>query len=175
MKRLLVLFGVLALLAGGTAVALADDPAPAALLAQAGDEESASLASRIYGRVSCEKVTDPVSGDVIVDIDDLITEESGITDPRQAGKAIGIVMKDHKGEVDPALGYLVDYGEIKAICDPIRKQLDHYYLNEIEGLENATSEILARWIWKEVAPRLPHLSQVAIAETCTSGCVYRGE
>jgi DNA-directed RNA polymerase subunit beta' len=40
-----------------------------------GDEESASLATRVYGRVSCEKITDPVSGDVIVDVDDLITEE----------------------------------------------------------------------------------------------------
>ena len=40
-----------------------------------GDEESASLASRTYGRVSCEKIKDPVTGDVIVNIDDLITED----------------------------------------------------------------------------------------------------
>ena len=43
-----------------------------------GDEESASLATRVYGRVSCEKIKDPVSGDVIVDVDDLITEEQSL-------------------------------------------------------------------------------------------------
>ncbi len=39
-----------------------------------GDEESASLATRIYGRVSCETVKDPVSGEVIIAVDDIITE-----------------------------------------------------------------------------------------------------
>jgi DNA-directed RNA polymerase subunit beta' len=39
-----------------------------------GDEESASLATRVFGRVSCEKVTDPVTGEVIVDVNDLLTE-----------------------------------------------------------------------------------------------------
>ena len=40
-----------------------------------GDEEVASLASRIYGRTSCERIVDPVSGEVIVDINDLINEK----------------------------------------------------------------------------------------------------
>lgn len=40
-----------------------------------GDEEAASLASRIYGRVSCETVKDPVSGDVLIATDDIITED----------------------------------------------------------------------------------------------------
>jgi 6-pyruvoyltetrahydropterin/6-carboxytetrahydropterin synthase len=53
--------------------------------------------------------------------------------------------------------------------------LDHYYLNEIEGLENPTSEVLARWIWSRVQPALPELSHIVVRETCTSGCVYRGE
>jgi DNA-directed RNA polymerase subunit beta' len=39
-----------------------------------GDEEVASLSTRIYGRVSCEQVKDPVSGEIIVKIDDVITE-----------------------------------------------------------------------------------------------------
>jgi 6-pyruvoyltetrahydropterin/6-carboxytetrahydropterin synthase len=58
---------------------------------------------------------------------------------------------------------------------PVLGRLDHYYLNEIEGLENPTSEILARWIWEQLADTLPDLSQVVVRETCTSGCVYRGE
>ncbi len=41
-----------------------------------GDEEVASLTSRIYGRTSCEKVVDPVSGDVIIDVDEIVEEEA---------------------------------------------------------------------------------------------------
>ena len=78
------------------------------------------------------------------------------------------------GEVDPQLGYLVDYGEIKAACEPIRKQLDHYYLNEIEGLENPTAEMLSAWIWERLKPNLPQLSKITIYETCTSTCEYTG-
>ena len=79
------------------------------------------------------------------------------------------------GEVDERSGYLVDYGEIKAACEPVRKQLDHYHLNEIAGLENPTAENLARWIWERLAPALPALAAVRVHETCTSGCEYRGE
>ena len=52
--------------------------------------------------------------------------------------------------------------------------LDHRYLNEIDGLDNPTSEHLAVWIWTRVAPVLPGLSRVVVQETCTSGCEYRG-
>ncbi len=79
------------------------------------------------------------------------------------------------GEVDPAQGYLVDYGEIAAACDPVRRQLDHYHLNEIRGLENPTSESIARWIWERLTPALPLLTAVVVQETCTSSCEYRGE
>ena len=58
---------------------------------------------------------------------------------------------------------------------PIYEQLDHYYLNDIPGLENPTSENIARWIWDKLKPALPQLSAVEIRETCTSGCIYRGE
>ena len=57
---------------------------------------------------------------------------------------------------------------------PLLAQLDHYYLNEIEGLENPTSENIARWIWERLKPSLAELSAVEIRETCTSGCIYRG-
>ena len=39
------------------------------------DEEAASLSSRIYGRVSGEKVTDPVSGNVVLEVGQLIGED----------------------------------------------------------------------------------------------------
>lgn len=80
-----------------------------------------------------------------------------------------------EGDVPEERGYLVDYGEIKRAIAPVRDRLDHYCLNEIEGLENPTSEVLARWIWRELAGVLPMLSEVVVHETCTSRCHYRGE
>ena len=76
---------------------------------------------------------------------------------------------------DPRLGWVMDFGDLKEAFQPLLDRLDHYYLNEIEGLENPTSEQLARWIWRRLAPTLPSLSQVVVRETCTTGCIYRGE
>ena len=79
------------------------------------------------------------------------------------------------GECDPNMGWLMDYAELSAAFKPLLNQLDHYYLNDIPGLENATSENVARWIWERLKPALPFLSEVVVAETCQSRCVYRGE
>ena len=79
-----------------------------------------------------------------------------------------------RGDVDPVAGWVTDFGDIKAAFRPLHEQLDHNYLNEVPGLENPTSEVLARWIWERLADALP-LSAVVIRETCTSGCIYRGE
>ena len=78
------------------------------------------------------------------------------------------------GEVDPARGWLIDYADIKAAFAPLHDQLDHRYLNEIEGLENPTSEALAAWIYDRLRPRLPRLSRITVHETCTSRCIYEG-
>ncbi len=80
-----------------------------------------------------------------------------------------------KGDVGEATGWIIDFADIKKAFAPLRKQLDHNYLNEIEGLENPTSEILARWIWQKLEPTLPGLCKIVVRETCTSGCIYRGE
>lgn len=76
------------------------------------------------------------------------------------------------GEVGEASGWVMDFKEIKDRFAPIFSLLDHNYLNEIPGLENPTSENIARWIWKKLKPQLAQLSRVEIKETCTSGCVY---
>lgn len=78
------------------------------------------------------------------------------------------------GEVDPKTGWVMDFADIKAAFSPYYTQLDHHYLNEIPGLENPTSEVLAKWIYDRMKPILPLLSAVSVKETCTSGCVYRG-
>ena len=79
-----------------------------------------------------------------------------------------------EGDNEPARGYLIDYGEIKQAVDPIVRQLDHYYLNEIEGLENPTAEVLAAWLYDRIKPVLPLLKTIIVYETCTAACSYSG-
>jgi 6-pyruvoyltetrahydropterin/6-carboxytetrahydropterin synthase len=79
-----------------------------------------------------------------------------------------------EGECDPRLGWVMDYAEISKAFNPIWQQLDHNYLNEIEGLENPTSENVASWIWVLLKPKLPLLKEIMVAETCTAQCIYRG-
>ena len=79
-----------------------------------------------------------------------------------------------EGEPGPESGWIVDFADIDAACAPVIDVLDHRYLNEIDGLENPTSECLAVWIWTRLAPVLPGLSRVVIRETCSTGCEYRG-
>lgn len=80
-----------------------------------------------------------------------------------------------RGDVDPRLGWVMDFAELTRAFAPLHERLDHRYLNEIPGLENPTSEVLARWIWCELSHSLAGVTAVEVRETCTSGCVYRGE
>ena len=80
-----------------------------------------------------------------------------------------------RGPVDAQTGWLIDFAELKEKFRPIEEALDHRFLNEIAGLENSTSENIARWIWGRLKPQLPYLHAVTVHETCTSRCVYRGE
>jgi len=78
------------------------------------------------------------------------------------------------GDVDPVSGMVMDFADIKAAFKPLEDMVDHHYLNEVEGLDNPTSENLARWVWKHLEGALP-LSRIVVRETCTSGAVYRGD
>src|SRR5438270_1232812 len=80
-----------------------------------------------------------------------------------------------KGAVDPHAGWVMDFSTLKSACAPLQEALDHRYLNEIEGLENPTSEELARWIWRRLVSSIGGLMAVEVRETCTSGCLYTGE
>ena len=80
-----------------------------------------------------------------------------------------------EGECDPTLGWVMDYADISEAFDPLWNQLDYFHLNEIDGLENPTSENIAVWIWNHLQPRLPLLSAIEVAETCNARCVYRGD
>jgi 6-pyruvoyltetrahydropterin/6-carboxytetrahydropterin synthase len=80
-----------------------------------------------------------------------------------------------EGPVGDDSGWVQDFADLSAAWQPLHAVLDHYYLNEVPGLENPTSENLARFVWARIKPTLPMLSKVVVKETCTSGCVYRGE
>ncbi|HLF23330.1 MAG TPA: 6-carboxytetrahydropterin synthase QueD [Burkholderiales bacterium] len=79
------------------------------------------------------------------------------------------------GPVGADSGWVQDFADLANAFDPVLQRLDHRYLNEVSGLENPTSENLARWIWRELKPALPLLAEIVVHETCTSGCRYRGE
>ena len=78
------------------------------------------------------------------------------------------------GPVHPQAGWVMDFADVKAAFKPIYERLDHHYLNDSPGLENPTSEQLAKWIWDQAKPLLPLLSAIVVHETCTSGCRYTG-
>ena len=78
------------------------------------------------------------------------------------------------GKVDPQIGWVQDFADIKSAFQPLFEQLDHNYLNEVAGLENPTSENLAKWVWDRLKEKLPLLSKVVVHETCTCGAIYEG-
>jgi len=82
------------------------------------------------------------------------------------------------GDVDPQLGWIVDFAELTQAFAPLHALLDHHYLNEVPGLENPTSENLARFVLERV--RLSgqggaKLAAVSVEETCTSRCIVYAE
>lgn len=79
------------------------------------------------------------------------------------------------GELDPVTGWVRDFGEVKRLFQPIYDRLDHHYLNDIPGLENPTSEVLARWLYEQTRVLLPELRHVVVHETCTAGARYPAE
>ena len=79
-----------------------------------------------------------------------------------------------KGPVDRRPGWVIDFADIARAFEPLHDQLDHTYLNEIEGLDNPTSENLACWIWRRLQPALPQLSKIVVQESMESGCIYEG-
>jgi len=79
------------------------------------------------------------------------------------------------GSVGEHSGWVMDFADLRSAFQPLFERLDHHYLNDIEGLENPTSENLARWIWQRLKVGLPELSKVVVQETCNAGCIYNGD
>ena len=78
------------------------------------------------------------------------------------------------GDVGADSGWVMDFADLRRAFQPLFDQLDHRCLNDVDGLENPTSENFARWIWERLAPALPGLCKIVVQETCTAGCIYTG-
>lgn len=82
------------------------------------------------------------------------------------------------GEMPPGMPILMDFADIKEIVQPYIDFIDHYCINDlgeqynIELLKNPTSEHIAKWLYREIKPKLPMLRSILIHETCTSCCEY---
>ena len=79
------------------------------------------------------------------------------------------------GAVSPESGWICDFAEIEEAWKALHDAIDHRYLNEIPGLENPTSEVLAGFIWERLKPIFSGLTRVVVHETCESRCEYEGE
>lgn len=80
-----------------------------------------------------------------------------------------------RGAVDPKIGWVMDFADLRAVVDPVIAELDHRYLNDIPGLEISTAEMVTKWIWARLKPALPGLVKLELFETAKCGCVYEGE
>ncbi len=76
-----------------------------------------------------------------------------------------------EGPLDPKLGWVVDFATMDEQVMPLLKQLDHHYLNEVPGLENPTSEVIAQWILDRLRATALPVRSVTIAENDMSGAI----
>jgi GTP cyclohydrolase IB len=79
------------------------------------------------------------------------------------------------GPVSDEYGWIADFGDVKAAWKPLHERLDHRLLNDVEGLENPTAEVLAAWICHQLesADLGPgRVMAVEVAETPDSRALY---
>ena len=79
-----------------------------------------------------------------------------------------------KGAVHPESGWVIDFGDLKNVINEVVDQVDHKFLNKVQGLENPTCEMLAMWFWQKIKPAIPQLCKIELWETPTSGTIYEG-
>ena len=81
----------------------------------------------------------------------------------------------HANQALGARDLAVDYDHLDALWAPLHAELDHACLNELPGLENPTSEVLAAWLWARLRPALPALSWLTVYETGSCGANFDGQ
>ncbi|MCY1002240.1 6-carboxytetrahydropterin synthase QueD [Myxococcus sp. MISCRS1] len=80
-----------------------------------------------------------------------------------------------RGPVDPHYGWVVDFATLTEAWQAMHAQLDHRLLNDVPGLENPTSELLAAWVFSKLSFPTAKVVKIRVAETCTSQCVVYPE
>ena len=73
--------------------------------------------------------------------------------------------------LDTVLGWTVDFGDVKAIFDPIFKALDHRPLHEMAELADADTASVAAWIYHRTRRELPQLVRVDLYESERCGAI----
>ncbi len=79
------------------------------------------------------------------------------------------------GSIDERVGWIVDFAEVKRLTNEVIGELDHRVLNEVQGLEQPTTERIVVWIWDRLRERLPGLARLELWENANSGVAYSGE
>lgn len=80
-----------------------------------------------------------------------------------------------EGPIDPVLGWVTDFGDVKRGVKAVLDKVDHKFLNNVDGLENPTCELFAKWLWHAIKPAVPLLKKIELYETPTSGVIYEGD
>lgn len=70
--------------------------------------------------------------------------------------------------LDTVMGWTIDFGDVKAIFDPVFKVLDHRPLYEVPELGDADTASIAHWIYETTKSMLPQLTRIDLFET--EGC-----
>jgi 6-pyruvoyltetrahydropterin/6-carboxytetrahydropterin synthase len=72
-----------------------------------------------------------------------------------------------EGSAQEDKGWIRDLWKIETIIKEVIAPLDHALLNEIEGLEYPSLELIAAWIFERLEDRLPGLACVEVGRpTC---------
>lgn len=89
------------------------------------------------------------------------------------GHTYRLIVSIH-GEPDES-GMIIDYADLAAAVESVVRQVDHQTLNDIHGLENPTTEVVAPWLWRRIYAALPtHHMTLELKESSTTGCIYDG-
>ncbi len=77
------------------------------------------------------------------------------------------------GDPDGGTGMVVDFFDIEEAVRPVVDSVRDTCLNE--RLENPTAEAIVAWLWLQIRPELPQLTELRLFETEACHVAYRGE
>lgn len=81
-----------------------------------------------------------------------------------------------EGELNKENDFVMDFFDLdKIFNETIHNNLDHKYLNKIDGLQSPTTENVAKWIWLKLIKNLNILKEVHVFENDVYGCIYKGD